>query len=111
MKKIIYIILRVLFGLVFIFSGFVKAVDPMGFAYKMQDHLAVLGMEFFDPLTLPAAILLCAVEFVIGINFLLGVNMKLTSILALMFMGVMTPFTLYIAIVNPVIRGQYTYFP
>lgn len=101
-KKILYPILKTLLGLVFIFSGFVKAVDPLGSTYKIEDYLEAFGMDIFSGLALPAAILLCAIEFIIGINFLFNCNIKKTSILSLLFMAVMTPLTLYIAIANPV---------
>jgi uncharacterized membrane protein YphA (DoxX/SURF4 family) len=103
-KKHILFLSRLIFGCVFVFSGFVKAIDPLGFTYKMEDYLQAMGpfMEQFSSLAFVAAITLSAVELVIGINFLLGVRLKETSWIAALFMAVMTPLTLWIAIKNPV---------
>lgn len=103
-KKIIINICRFIFAAVFIFSGFVKAIDPLGFSYKIEDYLINFG-SFFSAisfLALPVAITLSAIEFFIGFCFLFGIYTKRTSILALIFMAVMTPLTLYIALFNPV---------
>ena len=95
---------RFLLGGVFIFSGFVKAIDPLGFTYKIEDYLRAFGgiFESFSVIALPAAILLSTIELLIGLNFVFSVQLKRTSLLALIFMLVMTPLTLYIALKNPV---------
>lgn len=95
---------RYLVAAVFIFSGFVKAIDPLGFTYKIEDYLRAFGgiYESFAVIAFPAAILLSTLELLIGLNLLLKLHIKLTSILALLFMLVMTPLTLYIALNNPV---------
>ena len=95
---------RLLIGLVFVFSGFVKAVDPLGTVYKIEDYLTAFdgiwgGLTF---LAFPAAFLLIAVELLIGLNLVFQVKFKLSSWLAFAFMLVMTPLTLYIALYNPV---------
>jgi len=95
---------RILFGVVFIFSGFVKAIDPMGSTYKIEDYLRSFG-GFFDSMAdyaFPLAIALSTIELLIGLSFIFKVHIKLTSLIALIFMSVMTPLTLYIAIKNPV---------
>ena len=43
------LICRILFGLTFMFSGFVKAIDPLGFSYKQQDYLEVWNLALTDP--------------------------------------------------------------
>ncbi len=101
-KKIVVEIFRVLIGCVFIFSGFVKAVDPLGSAYKFHDYFAAFELLYFDHFTLPAAFLLSAFEFALGVCLLLGVYRKITSRLVLLFMSFMTMLTLYSAIANPV---------
>jgi hypothetical protein len=95
---------RILFGAVFVFSGFVKAIDPLGFTYKIEDYLRTFG-GFFESMAdyaFPLAIALSTLELLIGFNMILKVHINLTNILALLFMLVMTPLTLYIAIKNPV---------
>ncbi len=101
-KKILVEVCRVLLGLLFIFSGFVKAVDPLGSAYKFHDYFMAFSMPFLEPLTLPASFILSAFEFALGICILLGAYRKITSFFILAFMLVMTPLTLYLAIANPV---------
>lgn len=95
---------RLLIGLVFAFSGFVKAVDPLGTVYKIEDYLTAFdgiwgGLTF---MAFPAAFLLIALELLIGLNLIFQVKFKFSSWLAFVFMLVMMPLTLYIALYNPV---------
>lgn len=93
---------RVLTGFVFIFSGFVKAVDPWGYTYKIMDYLEAFGMSFLDPLALVASFFISALEFALGLCVLLGIYRRFHSIVLLSFMSFMTVLTLYLAIANPV---------
>lgn len=93
---------RILLGLVFVFSGFAKLVDPLGSTYKIQDYLSAMGLDFFAPIALVMGIALATFEFTLGVCLLLGTNIKSTSILSLFMMGFMTPLTLWIAIADPV---------
>ncbi len=88
----------------FIFSGFVKAVDPLGSFYKIQDYLTAFGIISWFPAYLPLlfAIVLSSAEFCVGVFLFFGVRRKIASTLALLLMGVMTPLTLYLALANPV---------
>ena len=100
--NILLIIARIAFGITFVFSGFVKAVDPVGFAYKIEDYLISFQLIQFIPLALTFAVVLIIVEFLLGVYILLGLYRKSATILAVLFMAVMTPLTLYIALANPV---------
>ena len=95
---------RTLLAIVFLFSGAVKAVDPLGTTYKIDDYLKAFGGWFTDllPFAFAAALCLIAVEFVLGFCMLLNVRTSWTSWLSLLFYLVMTPLTLYIALNNPV---------
>ncbi|MDR1557732.1 MAG: DoxX family protein [Tannerellaceae bacterium] len=93
---------RLLIGIVFLFSGFVKAIDPMGFEIKIGEYLAVWGMEGFRFLGLTVAFNLIAIEFSLGLSLLLGVYRRYTSLLVLAFMLLMTTLTLYLVLFNPV---------
>lgn len=95
---------RFLLAVTFIFSGFVKAVDPLGFQYKIQDYLEAFGMASILPSFFPLllAVVLSALEFSVGIFFFFGIRKNTATILALLLMLVMTPLTLYLAIANPV---------
>jgi uncharacterized membrane protein YphA (DoxX/SURF4 family) len=100
--KVVSEFCRILIGVVFVFSGFVKAIDPRGCISKIDDYLGAFGMESLRPLAILAAFVLISLEFTLGICLLLGVYRKYVSLLVLAFMGVMTPLTLYLAIFNPV---------
>lgn len=102
--KILANISRILLGLVFLFSGFVKAIDPLGTAYKIEDYFIAFG-GIFEQLTwiaLPASIFLSTFEFLLGGCMFFNVKPKITPWLTLLMMVCMTPLTLYIAIANPV---------
>lgn len=95
---------RLLLGALFVFSGFVKAVDPLGFYYKIEDYLAAFGMtSWISPgFSLLMGIVLPAMEFGIGVFLLLGIRRKMAAALVLLFMLVATPLTFYLALTNPV---------
>ncbi len=95
---------RFVLAALFIFSGFVKAIDPLGFFYKIQDYLTAFGIINLFPHYFPFlfAIILSAIEFSIGIFLLFGVRRHFAAGTALLLMIVMTPLTLYLAIANPV---------
>lgn len=94
---------RVILAVVFMVSGFVKAVDPMGFFYKLKDYAAVFGVTSLSDAWLQFfATLFVAVEFVAGFFLLTGIFRKATSWFVLLMMLVYTPLTFYIAVENPV---------
>ncbi len=95
-------ICRWFIGIVFLFSGFVKAVDPIGTNYKICDYLEAFGLPELSVLALPAAFAMIMVEFTIGFNMIFSLKLKVTAIVTALFMAVMTPLTLYLAIANPV---------
>lgn len=103
-KTIIAGICRTLLGVVFIFSGAVKAIDPLGTVYKIEDYLKAFGGVFTDllPAAEVAAWSLIILELLLGVCMVLNVRTKCTSWIALLFYCVMTPLTLYIALTNPV---------
>jgi uncharacterized membrane protein YphA (DoxX/SURF4 family) len=101
-KNNILLIARIIFGLVFLFSGFVKAVDPLGTAYKISDYLEAFSLTSLDFLAFPASLLLIATEFTIGFNILFNIHLKASTWVASLFMLIMTPVTLYLAISNPI---------
>lgn len=100
--KILVEISRIIVGATFVFSGFVKAVDPLGFTYKIQDYLIKLNLTELFPLALPGAIFMVVVEFALGVLLLLGIYRKWTTIFIGIMMAFFTPLTLWIAIANPV---------
>lgn len=101
-KGICLLVARLLFGATFLFSGFVKAVDPLGTAYKVTDYFEAFGVPTFDVLSIALAFLLITIEFCIGFAQFFNVKLKESSYVAALFMLVMTPLTLYLALENPV---------
>ncbi len=93
-----------LLALTFVFSGFVKVIDPLGTTYKIEDYLKAFGGAFTElmPLAEVAAVVLIGFELVLGLCMLLNVRTQWTCWLALAFYVVMLPLTLYIALENPV---------
>jgi uncharacterized membrane protein YphA (DoxX/SURF4 family) len=65
---------RIFVGLLFIFSGLVKINDPLGFSYKLQEYFEVFHITFLNGFALSLAILLCALEIILGFALLIGVR-------------------------------------
>jgi len=95
-------IARWIVGAVFIFSGFVKGIDPLGFNYKLTDYIHSLNLNWLEIFTFPGAFILPLAEFLIGVGLLCGIFTNQSTKLALIFMSFFLPLTLYIAIKNPV---------
>jgi uncharacterized membrane protein YphA (DoxX/SURF4 family) len=93
---------RILVALVFIFSGFVKGVDPLGTAYRIEDYFVAFGTNWAIPLSLFLSIFLCAVEFTLGVALLLNLRIKILAWPLLLMMIFFTILTLNDAIYNPV---------
>ena len=76
--KITTHISRVLVGVLFIYSGFVKLVDPIGSQFKFEEYFSesVLNLEFLIPFALPFSILLIISELALGIMLLVGYKPK-----------------------------------
>ena len=103
-RRLIVNTARLVLAITFILSGFVKAVDPLGTLYKINDYLVAMHMGglLSDWLALGASVLQSAVEFCLGIFLLFAIQRRLTSRLILLIMVVMTPLTLWLAIANPI---------
>lgn len=101
MKKIISLC-RIFLASVFVFSGFVKAVDPLGTAYKIEDYLLVYQMEWALPVSLILSFGLIALELSLGVFLLMNILPKTTKWSLVVLMSFFTLLTLYDAIYNPV---------
>jgi uncharacterized membrane protein YphA (DoxX/SURF4 family) len=93
---------RIVVGITFIFSGFVKGIDPWGSAYKFIDYFVALNIDWLSWTAFPLGVILAFAEFLIGVALLFAINIRLFSWGALLFMLFFTPLTLWIAIANPV---------
>ena len=95
---------RILVGVLFIFSGFIKLNDPLGFSYKLQEYFSpeVLGLDVLVPFSLVIAIVLVVFELVVGIMLLIGYLPKFTVWSLLLMIVFFTFLTFYSAYFNKV---------
>ncbi len=102
-KNIWVEICRIVLGLTFVFSGFVKSVDPWGTALKIGDYLSVWGAgQMPDGVRIALAIAACAAELTLGLVLVFRVKPRLTSIVALAVMVFFLVVTFLSATVLPV---------
>lgn len=95
-------ICRILTGSLFIFSGVIKANDPLGFSYKLKEYFEVFGIEWLVPAAVFLAIFICIFEIVVGLMLLLGFRTKLTLWLLVVMIVFFTFLTFYSAYFNKV---------
>lgn len=95
-------IARTLLGLTFVFSGFVKGIDPWGSAYKFTDYFTAFQMPWLVNLAFALGILLAAIEFAMGAALIFNFYLRITSWLTLTFMVFFTCLTFVLALTNPV---------
>lgn len=93
---------RLLVGGVFIFSGFVKAVDPLGSAYKFGDYFSAFQLDFLSFLAFPLSVGMAALELALGLVLILGYRKQTMYWVLLVFMAFFTVLTLILALFNPV---------
>jgi hypothetical protein len=102
--SVITTVCRFVLAVVFIFSGFVKAIDPLGTQYKIQDYLDALGWAGIFPEYIPfiASVLLGMLEFCLGVYLFFGIRRIIAPRAVVAVMAVMTPLTFWLALDNPV---------
>src|SRR5918997_487631 len=93
--KYLLTISRIIVGLLFIFSGLVKANDPLGLSYKMQEFFEVWGMHGLNEFTLAFSITMIAFEIIAGVAVLIGWKFRLFSWLLLLLILFFTFLTGY----------------
>jgi len=98
--KILRNVCRIIVGMVFIFSGFVKGVDPLGFVYRMEDYFYAFGITWAVPFCLYLTIFLCALEFVIGVSLLFNLWIRGTAWILLPMLTFFTFLTFFDAVYN-----------
>ena len=98
----IVLFLRLAVGSVFVFSGFVKAIDPWGVLYKFQDYVAALGWDWLSPFLLFGAFAVSIFEFVLGVCLIIGAYRRFSVWASFLLMIVMTPLTLWLSITGAV---------
>ena len=100
--KTVLSISRILLGILFIYSGFVKGVDPLGTQFKIEDYFYAYHMEWAVPLALVLSVILNALEFSIGALLILRIKTKWVVIVAFLTMIAFTITTLFDALYSPV---------
>ena len=97
-------ICRFILAVTFIFSGYVKAIDPLGTLYKLKDYAAAMALNDILPdwALVIVAIALGALEFSLGVFMLFAVRRHMVSKITLALMSVMTALTVWIYIADPV---------
>ena len=100
--RVLTLLMRLVVGGLFIFSGFTKAVDPWGGYYKVGDYLTAMGMEHLSSTALLLAVALAALEFMLGVAIAVGAYRRSAPVLGLVLMAVLTPVTVWIAVTGAV---------
>src|SRR5512135_2397663 len=95
-------ICRILVGLLFLFSGTVKAIDPLGTVYRLNDYFAAFGLDFLNNFSLFFTIFLCTAEFLAGVSILFNIRQMTGIRAALILLAIFTPLTFVLALTNPV---------
>jgi uncharacterized membrane protein YphA (DoxX/SURF4 family) len=83
-KNVLLSFLQNFVGTLFVFSGFVKAVDPIGTSIKMQEYFEAMHIEFFAPFSTPITVIMLVAELTLGVALLVGYKPKITTSLLLL---------------------------
>ncbi|RVU00374.1 DoxX family protein [Mucilaginibacter limnophilus] len=103
MKNALVWLCRIFVGLLFIFSGLIKANDPLGFSYKLIEYFEVFHITFLDSLAVAIAIILCALEMILGFALLIGARAKTVVwglLLLIIFFAFLTFYSAYFKVVQ-----------
>ena len=101
-KDIVVNALRFVLALVFAFSGFVKAIDPMGTVYKLSEYADAFGLPTFPALLLLMAWGLIVIEYVMGVALFFGLYRRFYLGMMIAFLAVMTPLSLWLVLADPI---------
>lgn len=98
-------IIRFITAIIFIISGSVKAIDPVGFSFKLEEYFSpsVFDLPFLMPYTLAIAIAVVSIEIILGLFLLLKIHLKLTLIALIsmcVFFGFLTFYSAYYNVVT-----------
>ena len=97
MKKFLLTFSRLFTGILFIFSGLIKANDPLGFGYKLQEYFEVFHISFLHDYSTAIAILICTLEIILGALLLLGFYARKVALGLLLLIIFFTFLTFYSA--------------
>lgn len=88
---------RIFIGVLFIISGLIKANDPLGFSYKLNEYFTVFNTPVFINISVALAMIICIVEVGLGVATLMGYKMKTVSVLLLLMIVFFSFLTFYSA--------------
>ncbi|WP_454881572.1 BT_3928 family protein [Sphingobacterium detergens] len=94
---------RIFTGLLFIFSGFIKANDPTGFGYKLQEYFEVFHLTAFNEYATAIAVVICGFEILLGALLLFGVYANLVAwglLLLILFFTFLTFYSAFFEVVT-----------
>ncbi len=94
---------RIFTGLLFIFSGFIKANDPTGFGYKLQEYFEVFHLTAFNEYATAIAVVICGFEILLGALLLLGVYANTVAwglLLLILFFTFLTFYSAFFEVVT-----------
>jgi len=103
MRKIITTIARILVGVLFIISGFIKANDALGFSYKLDEYFIVFHIDWMKHVSLFLAMFICVVEVALGFALLLGAKIRTVAwslLLMIVFFSFLTFYSAYYDVVK-----------
>jgi uncharacterized membrane protein YphA (DoxX/SURF4 family) len=103
MKNAIIWFCRIAVGLLFIFSGLIKINDPLGFSYKLEEYFEVFHITFLNGFAVGIAIILCALEIILGFALLIGIRSKQVAwglLLLIIFFSFLTFYSAYFKVVQ-----------
>ncbi|WP_345949471.1 BT_3928 family protein [Mucilaginibacter sp. PAMB04274] len=103
MKNSLIWFCRIAVGLLFIFSGLIKANDPLGFSYKLEEYFEVFHVTFLNDLALTMSIILCALEMILGFALIIGIRINAITwglLLLIIFFGFLTFYSAFFKVVQ-----------
>ena len=100
--KTVVILLRLVVGAAFVFSGFTKGIDPWGTVYKLEEYLRLWGFDGYTSLITFCAFAIAIAESIIGISLLLGIYRRVSVWVATLAMAILLPLTIYTAVTGAV---------
>lgn len=104
-KKTFYIIwvVRLIVSILFIFSGLIKANDPIGFSYKLVEYFGVFKLSLLNDYSVAIAIAICSLEIILGALLLFGFWSKKTTwglLLLIVFFTFLTFYSAFFEVVT-----------
>ncbi len=96
------VLLRIILGVTFVFSGFTKGIDLWGSIYKIQEYIHLFGWLSLEKMLFLIAIALATLEFILGVSILLGGYRRITPAIMLLLMMGMLPLSAYLMVTDAV---------